>query len=76
MEISLKYLVPIDVIDFCIHPVGGLLETKEGPAPDRINDTLPSFWKPRSILEPTGLLTDDNVSWYWIEIRLSPMCLA
>lgn len=73
MAISLKYLVPIEEIELCIQPVGGLLETKEGPVPESMNDTSPSFWNPRLILEFTGLFKDAKVSWYWMETSLSPL---
>jgi hypothetical protein len=64
MAISLRDLEPIEENELCIQPVGGLLEVNKGPDPERINDTAPSCWKPRSIWDPTGLFTDDNASWY------------
>jgi hypothetical protein len=52
----------MDERDFCIQSDGGLLDiSKESvPEPERTNGTVPSFRKPRSILDPAGLLRDDN----------------
>lgn len=63
MAIPLKYLVPIEEMEPCIQPVGGMLVIKEGPVPDSMNDTSPSFWNLRLIFEFTGLFTDDDLKY-------------
>lgn len=78
MAILLRDFEPIEESDFCIQSVGGLVEMngESPPDPERTNKEEPYFSYPRSNLDPAGLLRDDRVSRYWIEICFWPWLLG